>query len=110
VSSPGDTELHWLVKDFNVLYRAAKRFSDACSGTGEDQGKPYEAHQNLKAQLERLAEAFKTTEAERLVSWTRRRDAPEPGVGYCTCAEPGVGYCTCVASPACPAHGTPGAA
>lgn len=55
-------EPSWLVKDFNVLYRAAKRFSDACSGGGEDAGRPFAAHQELKAQLERLAPAFTDTE------------------------------------------------
>lgn len=53
-------EPHWLYKDFNVLYRVAKKFCDVCSGL--DGGKPYEPHQALKAQLERLAPAFTDTE------------------------------------------------
>lgn len=57
------SEPHWLYKDFNVLYGVAKQFSDACSGLGD--GKPYEPHQALKAQLQRLASAYKETEEVR---------------------------------------------
>lgn len=57
-------EPHWLYKDFNVLYRVAKRFSEACMGRADD-GKPYAAHEALKAQLERLAPAFTDTEEVR---------------------------------------------
>jgi hypothetical protein len=53
-------EPHWLYKDFNVLYRVAKKFSDVCSGL--DGGKPYEPHKALMAQLERLLPAFTDTE------------------------------------------------
>ncbi len=56
-------EPHWLVKDFNVLYRAAKAFSDVCAGLGD--GKPYVPHKELQAQLERLAPAFNDTEEVR---------------------------------------------
>jgi hypothetical protein len=53
-------EPHWLYKDFNVLYRVAKRFHDVCSGL--DGGKPYEPMLALRAQLERLVPAFTDTE------------------------------------------------
>lgn len=54
-------EPHWLIQDFNVLYRCAAAFSDACEGKGD--GKPYGPHLGLKAQLERLKPAFTDTEA-----------------------------------------------
>jgi len=56
-------EPSWLVKDFNVLYRCAKRVADACRGRG-DEG-PYAPLQELEAQLERLAPAFTDTEEVR---------------------------------------------
>jgi hypothetical protein len=55
-------EPHWLVKDFNALYRAALAFSEACMGRGD--GKPY-AHHEALAQLERLRPAFQDTEVAR---------------------------------------------
>lgn len=56
-------EPSWLVKDFNVLYRCAKRLSDACHGRGPDG--PYKPLHELDAQLERLAPAFTDTEEVR---------------------------------------------
>lgn len=60
-------EPHWLVKDFNVLYRCALAFSDACMGKGD--GKPYRPHEALKLQLERLKPAF--TDTEEVRKWMR---------------------------------------
>ena len=57
-------EPHWLYKDFNVLYRAALRFSEARMGRADD-GRPYAAHEALKVQLRRLAPAFTDTEEVR---------------------------------------------
>ncbi len=53
----------WLIKDFNVLYRAARRFSEACYGRG-DEG-PYAPHQDLAAQLDRLRPAYDLTDGVR---------------------------------------------
>jgi hypothetical protein len=55
-------DVPWFIKDFNVLYRAAKRLAEACHGKGEDNGKPYVPLKALDAQLERLAPAFGVTE------------------------------------------------
>lgn len=60
-------EPHWLTKDFNVLYRCALAFSDACLGKGD--GKPWGPHQALQAQLERLKPAF--TDTEEVRAWMR---------------------------------------
>jgi hypothetical protein len=62
-ASPGEPP--WLVKDFNVLYRAARRFADACHGRGEGGEGPYPAQEALDAQLERLLPAFEMTESAR---------------------------------------------
>lgn len=59
------TEPHWLVKDFNVLYRAAKRLAEAVDEETLVTATPFNALQDLKAQLERLAPAYNVTEAER---------------------------------------------
>lgn len=56
-------EPHWLTQDFNVLYAAALAFSETCLGRGD--GKPYEPHLALQAQLERLRPAFEMTEEAR---------------------------------------------
>jgi hypothetical protein len=56
-------EPSWLVKDFNVLYRAALAFSEACAGRGD--ARPYPLHLDLQAQLKRLEPAFQETEAMR---------------------------------------------
>lgn len=58
-------EPHWLTKDFNVLYAAALAFSEACLGRGD--GKPFEPHLALQAQLERLRPAFRDTEEVRAI-------------------------------------------
>lgn len=51
----------WLVKDFDVLYRAAERVSEACHGRG-DEG-PYGPLNDLDAQLRRLAPAHREIQA-----------------------------------------------
>jgi hypothetical protein len=56
-------EPHWLIKDFNALYRAALALAEACHGRGD--GRPHAPLLALDAQLERLRPAFETTEAER---------------------------------------------
>lgn len=56
-------EPDWLVKDFNVLYRAARALADACQGRGD--GRPYPPLMALEAQLARLRPAFESTEAMR---------------------------------------------
>jgi hypothetical protein len=58
---------HWLVKDFHVLYRAAKRAHDL-QLESFDRGVPdlLEAFEALRIQLARLRPAFETCEAERL--------------------------------------------
>lgn len=62
-------EPSWLVKDFNVLYRCALAFSEACLGRGD--ARPYQPHLNLQAQLERLKPAF--TDTEEVREWMRQR-------------------------------------
>ena len=54
---PVDIEdVPWLVKDFDVLYRAAERLAQACHGRGNEG--PYAPLHALDAQLERLKPAM----------------------------------------------------
>lgn len=59
-------DVPWFVKDFHVLYKAAKRVTETCRG-----GTGYPDLQALEAQLDRLAPAYKETEAVRAVAVQR---------------------------------------
>lgn len=59
----GRTEPHWLIKDFNALYRAALKLFDECEGAFG--GSAERTRRALGAQLERLKPAFAETEAAR---------------------------------------------
>lgn len=65
----------WLVKDFNVLYRATQRFSEACHGRGQNGEGPYPAQQDLDMQLARLRPAYEMTEGVRVEA---RAGTPDP--------------------------------
>lgn len=56
-------EPHWLVKDFNVLYRAALKLFDEAEGAFG--GSAERTRRALGTQLERLKPAFAETEAAR---------------------------------------------
>lgn len=57
------TEPHWLIKDFNALYRAALKLFDECEGAFG--GSAERTRRALGAKLERLKPAFAETEAAR---------------------------------------------
>jgi len=78
VAAPPRAPDEWLIKDFNVLYRAAKRFADACHGRGQDGEGPYPAQKALDAQLERLRPAYTLTETVRDRARETGRVEPAP--------------------------------
>lgn len=82
----GASDTSWLVKDFHVLYRCAKRVADACGGLGASPGSPL---QELDAQLQRLLPAFAEACAHR--SPHRCREFPSLAEGQCKLEDGHVG-------------------
>lgn len=64
IERPAPAEPHWLTKDFNALYRAARELLRAIDGHWLD-GRAEAARIGLSAQLTRLQPAFDETEAAR---------------------------------------------
>src|SRR5262245_3208802 len=71
------TEPHWLIKDFNVVYRAAARLLETLPAqfAGEQRG---EAAADLRSQLERLKPALEYTESVRAAARVLQGDPGDP--------------------------------